>query len=136
MFVKSKNSFIRDPLDIAICRPDLLENPRWRDEGLPNPHCWVVSRLFEEAYRSGECTSVYHEARRVWWEAYWRRMGRYRGRHPFFESYIVRDSKLEPAADQELVLNNIVVEGFRLVPEEAKAYAVKLYRELFKSEQP
>jgi hypothetical protein len=134
MFVKTKNSFSRDPLDIAICRPDLLENPRWREEGLPSSRCWLVSRLFEEAYRSGVCTPVYHEARRIWWEAYWRRMGRYRGRYPFFESYIVRDSKLEPTADQEFVLNNIVVEGFRLVPEEAKAYTVKLYRELFKKE--
>ena len=134
MFVRHKGGGSPAQIDIAICRADLLENPRWREEGLPNPRCWLVSRLFEEAYRSGECTPVYHEARRVWWEAYWRRMGRYRGRHPFFESYIVKDCRLVSVTDQEFVLNNIIVEGFRLVPEEAKAYTAKLYRELFKKE--
>jgi len=133
MFVKAKHGY-GDALDIAICRSDLLENPRWRDEGLPNPHCWLVSRLFEDAYMSGECTPIYHEARRIWWEAYWRKMDRYRAGKPFFESYMVSDGKLEHIKDGELVLNNIIVEGFRLVPEEAKAYAVKLYKELFRKE--
>jgi hypothetical protein len=133
MFVKAKHGY-GDTLDIAICRSDLLENTRWRDEGLPNPHCWLVSRLFEEAYMSGECTPIYHEARRIWWEAYWRKMDRYKAGKPFFESYMVSDGKLEHIKDSEFVLNNIIVEGFRLVPEEAKAYTVKLYKELFRKE--
>jgi hypothetical protein len=133
MFVKAKHDY-GDTLDIAICRSDLLENPRWREEGLPNPHCWLVSRLFEDAYMSGECTPIYHEARRVWWEAYWRKMDRYKAGKPFFESYMVSDGKLERIKDSEFVLNNIIVEGFRLVPEEAKAYTVKLYKELFRKE--
>jgi hypothetical protein len=131
MFVKAKHGY-GDTLDIAICRSDLLENPRWRDEGLPNPHCWLVSRLFEDAYMSGECTPVYHEARRIWWEAYWRKMDRYKAGRPFFESYMVSGGKLEHIKDSEFVLNNIIVEGFRLVPEEAKTYTVKLYKELWK----
>jgi len=133
MFVKAKHDY-GDTLDIAICRSDLLENPRWREEGLPNPHCWLVSRLFEDAYMSGECTPIYHEARRVWWEAYWRKMDRYKAGKPFFESYMVSDGKLERIKDSEFVLNNIIVEGFRLVPEEANAYTVKLYKELFRKE--
>jgi len=133
MFVKAKHGY-GDTLDIAICRSDLLENPRWRDEGLPNPHCWLVSRLFEDAYMSGECTPIYHEARRIWWEAYWRKMDRYKAGKPFFESYMVSDGKLEHIKNTEFVLNNIIVEGFRLVPEDAKAYTVKLYKELFKKE--
>jgi len=118
--------------ELVICRSDLPRNPKWSEEGLPHASCWIVPRLFEEAERAGPASDLYREARRVWWEAYWRRLGRYRGGRPFFEVYELSDRTVRPYRDrEEFVLNNIVLEGLRLVPPEVREYTVKLYKELF-----
>ena len=120
-------------LEIVICRKDLPRNPRWREEGYPYENCWSIDELMSEAVKAGRDSELYREARRIWWEAYWRRLGRYRRGRPFFEAYIKRDSVLEPLTDREFVINNIIVAGFEwgLVPREALIWTYKIYKPLF-----
>ncbi len=70
---------------LVICREDLPYNPDWEREEYPGPHCWDPIELMEKARESGG--ELYREARRIWWEMYWRGMGRYRRGRPFPEVY-------------------------------------------------
>lgn len=75
------------PLRHVICREDLPENPKWREYGYPDPHCWDIDELFLEAAKSGECSPLWHDARRIYWEAIHRAWGTYRRGRPFFDVY-------------------------------------------------
>lgn len=91
--------------------------------------------FFEEAEKSGEDTLLWREARRIWWEAYWRLLGRYMGEKPFFETYEVVDTTIKPYINKrEFVLRNIILEGLRLIPREVREYAFKPYREIFRGQ--
>jgi len=119
---------------LVICRKDLPENPRWREQGYPYANCWEIDELFSEAARTGRDSELYREARRIYWESYWRLLRKYKGRHPFFEAYEVVGSTLRPVEDrEEWILKNIIVSAFAngIVPPEAREQAVKLYRELY-----
>jgi hypothetical protein len=134
--VKSRvNERVAVTRDIIICRPDLPENPEWLSEGLPYKYCWRISKLFEEAEKSGRDTPLWSEARRVWWEAYWRLLGRYKGEKSFFETYEVVDTTVKPyAGSPEFVLRNIVLEGLKLIPPEVREYTFKPYRAVLRGE--
>jgi len=119
---------------IVICRGDLPENPRWREQNYPYANCWGIDELFAEAAKAGPDSLLYREARRIWWEAYWRLLGRYRGARPFFEVYEVEDGRIEPVEDRERwVLFNIISSGFAhgIVPREALQYTYRIYRKLY-----
>jgi hypothetical protein len=121
--------------DLVVCRPDLPENPGWLSENLPHKYCWRITRLFEEAEKSGRDTPLWSEARRIWWEAYWRLLGRYKGEKPLFETYEVVGATVKPyAGSPEFVLRNIVLEGLKLIPPEIREYTFKPYREILKRE--
>jgi len=119
---------------LVICRRDLPVNPRWFEEGYPGPNCWEIDEFFAAAARAGPGSSLYREARRIYWEAYWRLLGRYRRGRPFFETYMIRDHEMERLVDRERwVLQNIIVAAMThgIVPEEAKVYTYRVYREIY-----
>jgi len=123
-------------IKLVLCRKDLPVNPRWREQGYPYANCWEIDEFFSEAVRAGRDSDLYREARRIYWEAYWRLLNKYKGRHPFFEVYEVVDGTLRPVVDrEEWVLKNIIVSAFtnNLVPPEAREYAFKIYREIYGS---
>ena len=72
---------------LVFCRRDLPENPRAEEWGYPDRRCWDTIEIMMEAQRSGESSSLWHEARRIYWEMMHRGYGTYRGRHPFPEVY-------------------------------------------------
>jgi len=118
---------------LVICRSDLPLNPRWREQNYPRPDCWDIDEFFEEAMRSGTASAMYAEARRVFWEAYWRRLGRYKRGKPFFDAYEVTDSSVVPVRDrQRWILDNIVSSAVAhgVVPSEALRYTYRVYREV------
>ena len=138
MFVKVKTLLHRvyEDIKLVICRRDLPENPRWREEGYPYENCWDIDEFFEEARRAGRGSRLYAEARRIYWESMWRLWGRYRHGRPFFEVYEVVEGELRPVRDrQRWVLENIVVAAMAhdIVPPEAKAYTYKVYRRIYGS---
>ena len=121
-------------IKLVICRSDLPENPRWREQGYPYENCWDIDEFFEAARRAGRDSSLYREARRIYWEAMWRLWGRYKRGRPFFEVYEVADTTLKPVHDrQKWVLENIVASAMAhdIVPPEAKAYTYKVYRKIY-----
>lgn len=76
---------------LVICRRDLPENPRWREENYPDSHCWSVLELFT----TGENNVLIREtANRIKWECYWRLMRHYHHRHKFFDTYLWKDGEI------------------------------------------
>jgi len=121
-------------IKLVICRRDLPVNPRWIEQNYPDPNCWEIDEFFAAAARAGPGSSLYSEARRIFWEAYWRLLGKYKRGRPFFDTYIIRDGEIERLIDREKwVLQNIVVAAmtYGLVPEYAKRYTYRIYRELY-----
>ena len=121
-------------LKLVICREDLPENPRWREQNYPYENCWDIDEFFEAARKAGRDSELYAEARRIFWESYWRLLGRYRRGKPFFEVYEVVDTTLKPVHDrQKWVLENIIVSAMAhdIVPPEAKAYTYRVYRKIY-----
>jgi len=121
-------------IKLVICRTDLPENPRWREQHYPYENCWEIDEFFEAARKAGPGSSLYAEARRIFWEAYWRLLGRYRRGRPFFSVYEIVDGELRPVRDrQRWVLENIVVAAMAhdIVPPEAKAYTYRVYRRIY-----
>ena len=121
-------------LKLVICREDLPENPRWIEQGYPGPNCWDIDEFFAAARRAGPGSTLYEEARRIFWEAYWRLLERYRRGRPFFETYMIRDGEVERLVDRERwILQNIIVAAMAhdIVPPEAKRYTYRVYREIF-----
>ena len=119
---------------LVICRADLPENPRWREQHYPYENCWDIDEFFEAARRAGPGSRLYAEARRIYWEAMWRLWGRYKRGRPFFEVYEVADTTPRPVKGrQRWVLENIVVAAMAhgIVPPEARTYTYKVYRKLF-----
>ena len=113
---------------LIICREDLPKNPNWRLEGYPMESCWDVDEFMASP------DVPYEEKRRIYWEAYWRLLGRYRRGRPFFETYMIRDHEMERLVDRERwVLQNIIVAAMThgIVPEEAKVYTYRVYREIY-----
>jgi len=134
LFLHQATRAVERALKIVICRKDLPENPRWLEQGYPGPNCWDIDEFFAEARRAGTDSILFAEARRIFWEAYWRLLGRYRRGRPFFETYIIRDHELVRLVDRERwVLQNIIVAAMThdIVPEEAKRQTIKLYREIY-----
>jgi len=76
----------------------------------------------------------YEEKRRIFWECYWRLLGRYRRERPFFDTYLVdrRIERVEPRR-WRWVCENIIVSAMEhdVVPPEAKEATERLYRRLF-----
>jgi len=121
-------------IKLVICRTDLPENPRWKEQGYPYENCWEIDEFFSAAAKAGPGSMLYAEARRIFWEAYWRLLGRYRRGRPFFSAYEMVDSELKPIRDRHRwILQNIIVAAMThdIVPPEAKAYTYKVYRELY-----
>jgi len=121
-------------IKLVICRTDLPENPRWREQNYPYANCWDIDEFFEAARRAGPGSTLYAEARRIFWESMWRLWGRYRRGRPFFEVYEVVDGELRRVVDREKwVLQNIIVAAMAhdIVPPEAKEYTYRVYRELY-----
>lgn len=121
-------------IKLVICRTDLPENPRWREQNYPYENCWEIDEFMSEAARAGKDSYLYREARRIFWEAYWRLLGKYRGGRPFFSVYEVVDGELRPVIDrQKWVLENIIVAAMThgIVPSEAKAYTYRVYRKIY-----
>ncbi|RLF08520.1 MAG: hypothetical protein DRJ60_00215 [Thermoprotei archaeon] len=121
-------------IKLVICRRDLPENPRWRKQHYPYENCWDIDEFFEAARKAGRDSKLYTEARRIFWESYWRLLGRYRRGRPFFEVYEVADTTLRPVRDRERwVLENIVASAMAhdIVPPEAKAYTYRVYRRIY-----
>lgn len=132
--LKSFIHSIYNGIRLVICRRDLPINPRWREQGYPHPNCWEIDEFFSEASKAGRDSLLYREARRIYWEAYWRLLGRYKGGKPFFKTYIGKNSKLEPLENrQKWVLKNIILSAIThdIVPEEAKTQTHKLYTQLY-----
>jgi len=113
---------------LVICREDLPENPGWRLEGYPASSCWDVDELMSSP------GVPYGEKRRIFFEAYWRLLGRYRRGRPFFDTYLVnqRVERVEPER-WRWVCGSIVASAMAhdVVPPEAKESPERLYRWLF-----
>ncbi len=132
--VKRLLNAVEEAVEVIICRKDLPPNPRWREEGYPYENCWGIDELMSEAAKAGKDSLLYREARRIYWEAYWRLLGRYKRGRPFFETYIKEHGVLKPLRDRERwVLYNIVASAiaYGVVPPEALEYTYRIYRELF-----
>lgn len=124
---------------LVICRSDLPENPYWREEAYPGPTCWDPIELMYYASRAGEYSPLYENARRIYWEMYWRGMGRYHHRHPFPEVYFCKvgvgcirglpglGTEENPTV-QHIVMDDIIVSAFTFGI--AKP-GYGLYREIF-----
>ena len=133
-FLHQATRAVERAVRLVICRKDLPENPRWVKQGYPGPNCWEIDEFFAAAAKTGPGTSLYSEARRIFWEAYWRLLGRYRRGRPFFETYEIVDGEIRRLVDRERwVLQNIIVAAMAhdIVPEEAKAYTYRVYREIY-----
>ena len=136
-FVKTASKFIGEALreiKLVICRTDLPRNPRWEEEGYPYENCWDIDEFFEEAVKAGEGSPLWAEARRIWWESYWRLLGKYRRGRPFFSVYEVVDGELRPVRDrQRWVLENIITAGIAhgIVPRWVREYTPRVYRVLY-----
>jgi len=136
MFVRLKRLLhqVYRAVKLVICRSDLPVNPRWREQNYPYENCWEIDEFFEAARKAGPGSTLYAEARRIFWESMWRLWGRYKRGRPFFEVYEVVDTTLRPVKDRERwVLENIIVSAMAhdIVPPEAKAYTYRVYRELY-----
>jgi len=122
-------------MSLVICREDLPENPNYAKKGYPAPYCWEIYEFAEEASKAGKESKLYQDARRIFFECYWRLKGRYKEKRPFFR--VFRSNKtLEYAGSEELekvVCRNVIVASMEteVVPEEAKRQTEKLYKELF-----
>lgn len=116
---------------LVICRQDLPSNPKWREKSYPYENCWEIDEFFESARGN---PTLYNEARRIFFEAYWRLLKRYRRGRPFFDVYEVEDTTLKPVRNKkEWILRNIILSAIEneIVPPEARAYTYKIYKELF-----
>jgi len=113
---------------LIICREDLPKNPNWRLEGYPMESCWDVDEFMASP------DVPYEEKRRIYWEAYWRLLGRYRRARPFFDVYLM-DGRLERVSPEKWrwVSYNIIVSAMAhdVVPPWAKESAVRLYKRMF-----
>lgn len=125
-------------MKIVICRRDLPVNPGWKEKNYPFPYCWEPYELFSKAVSEGG--RLYDEARRIWWEAYWRWYGRYKGKHPFFDVWVVEDGRLHDVSESSKVvrqvLSEILISGWTVpgfVPEEVKRTTIRIYREVLRS---
>jgi len=114
---------------LVICREDLPKNPRWRAENYPMHSCWDVDEFMASDL------VPYEEKRRIFWECYWRMLGRYRRRRPFFDVYLVEDGRTKRVEPERWrwVCGNIIVAAMEhdVVPPWAKETTEKLYRRLF-----
>jgi len=72
---------------LVICRNDLPENPDWHKLGYPGSRCWDVIELMKKASEAGKDSLLWQDARRIYFEMYWRGMGRYKRGRPFPEVY-------------------------------------------------
>jgi hypothetical protein len=100
-------------------------------EGVQAPRVAGVCTI---KWTSSERSRSWSEARRIWWEAYWRFLGKYRGGEPFFETYEVVGATVKLyAGSPEFVLRNIVFEDLRLIPPEVREYTFKPYRAILKA---
>lgn len=124
---------VADAIKIVICRRDLPTNPRWREENYPYANCWDIDEFFEAARRAGPGSTLYAEARRIFWESMWRLWGRYRRGRPFFSTYEVIDGEVKPIEDRKWVLENIITAGIAhgIVPREALEYTYRVYRRIY-----
>jgi len=112
---------------LVICRGDLPENPRWREEGYPAPSCWEVDELMSSP------GVPLGEKRRVMWECLWRAWGRYRRGRPFFDAYLLDgEARRVPEGEWRWVCANVVASAMAhgVVPEEARRQTEKVYREV------
>jgi len=121
---------------IVICRKDLPRNPRWKEENYPYENCWDIDEFFTEASKAGEGSKLYNEARRIYWESYWRLLGRYKKGRPFFEVYEVYETvnKIRPVYDRERWILSMIISSAMasdVVPPTVKAQSKKLYKRLF-----
>ena len=127
--------------DYIICREDLPKNPKWVEQKYPYPYCWRPYELISEAAKAGVDSELYREARRIFWEMYWRWMGRYRRERPFPDVYEIVDGRVYDIPETEDIKNQIIgeiiisafeVPGF--IPEEAKRVspAYRVYRYILK----
>ena len=124
------------PIRLVICREDLPENPRWREYKYPEARCWDVYELFLEAKKKGKESLIWQDARRVWWEQYWRAVSRYRRKRPFWRVY---ECDVEKGVCRELpltedvkrrVMMEINIAGFEtgVVPRGARVYPWRPYK--------
>lgn len=121
-----------------ICREDLPRNPHWRREGYPAPFCWDIDEFFEEAAKAGPGSRLYSEARRIYWEAYWRRLGRYKRGRPFFAVYVKEKERLKRLRDRERWVENLIIASATahgIVPREALLWVPRIYKVLFEKER-
>jgi len=102
---------VEDTEKIVICREDLPENPRWKIQKYPYENCWDIDEFFTEASKAGEGSKLFKEARRIYWEAYWRLLGRYKRGRPFFEVYEVYETvnKIRPVYDRERWILSMII---------------------------
>jgi len=124
-------------MKIVICREDLPENPRWKIQKYPYENCWDIDEFFTEASKAGEGSKLFEEARRIYWEAYWRLLGRYKKGRPFFEVYEVYETvnKIRPVYDRERWILSMIIGSAMasdVVPPTVKAQTERLYRKLFR----
>ncbi|MGC8578137.1 MAG: hypothetical protein ACP5KW_09150 [Thermoproteota archaeon] len=123
-------------MPLLICREDLPLNPRASLKNYPFPYCWDVYELAEEGTKAGKESKLYNEARRVFWECYWRLKGRYKEKKPFFRVYETNHFPVEVVGGKQLedyVCRNVIVASMEteIVPEEAKRQKEKVYKEIF-----
>ncbi|MEM3943474.1 MAG: hypothetical protein QXJ59_05280 [Thermofilaceae archaeon] len=111
---------------IVICRGDLPPNEGWKAKGYPRENCWEPEELVEAGAKNQR---ILPEARRVFWECYWRLLGRYKGGRPFFEVYIL-DGGPPLTLTKDQVCRFVVAAGMSssaLVPEDVKRTLLKVY---------
>jgi hypothetical protein len=123
-------------MSLLICREDLPRNPSASAKNYPFPYCWDVYELAYQASKQGKESKLYEEARRVFWECYWRLKGRYKEKKPFFRVYETNSYVTEVVGGKQLedyVCRNVIVASMEteVVPEEAKEQRTKLYKEIF-----
>ena len=99
----------------------------------------ALDELYEEAVKRGEDSELFKEARRIYWEFYWRHLKRYKGERPFFDIFMEIDGKVvelpKTKENIEKVINEGIIMGFAIpgfIPEEVKRTTIRVYRELFK----
>ncbi|MEM1697428.1 MAG: hypothetical protein QW794_00460 [Thermosphaera sp.] len=117
---------------LIICRQDLPKNELWREKGYPYENCWEPDELMIAGEKN---PGLLPEARRIYWECYWRLLGRYKGARPFFDTYMQYDSNLAKwGGDEAQVCRFVVASAMatQVVPEQAKRATFKLYKRLFK----
>jgi len=113
---------------LVICREDLPVNPNWRLENYPMHSCWDIDEFMASDL------VPYSEKRRIYWECYWRLLGRYRRKRPFFDTYLVnrKIEKVDPRR-WKWVCENVIVSAMEhdVVPPEAKEATARLYKRIF-----